>query len=117
VEASVAERLLLLESALANRDPGGVPGGLASLIDDDFVEFGASGRRWTAAETRRGLAEEHSGQRVVISDLEAREVGAGIVLVTYRSGPERPARRSSLWVERDGHWSLLFHQGTLIPAS
>jgi hypothetical protein len=114
--ASLADRFLALEMALANRDASAVPGGLEALIDDDFVEFGASGRRWTAAETRQMLRGGPPSGHVAIDALEAREVAPGIVLVTYRSGPERPALRSSLWVERDGSWSLVFHQGTPIPS-
>ena len=45
-------------------------------------------------------------------------VGEDVVLVTFRTtgpapdAPVRPARRSSLWVRRDGRWRLRFHQGT-----
>lgn len=116
VAASLADRFLALETALANRDASAVPDGLEVLIDDDFLEFGASGRRWTAAETRQMLRGGPPSEHVAIDDLEAREIGPGIVLVTYRSGPGRPAIRSSLWVERDARWSLVFHQGTPIPS-
>ena len=48
----IRDELLRLESALASRDPTGIEGGLMSLIADDFLEFGQSGRVWTAASIR-----------------------------------------------------------------
>ena len=47
--SELAERLHSLEIALARRDGTAIPGGLAALIDDDFAEIGASGRRWDRA--------------------------------------------------------------------
>jgi len=52
----LVRELLRLETALANRDAAGIDGGLAALIADDFVEIGASGRRWAADEVRSLVA-------------------------------------------------------------
>jgi len=104
-----------LESALARRDPALLDGdaaALAELIADDFLEFGASGRTWTAAETRASLATEPP-RDVPMEDFAVSRLGVGVALVTYRSRDPRHARRSSIWVRRRGRWVMRFHQGTL----
>jgi len=104
-----------LESALARRDPTLLEGNgasLAGLIADDFFEFGASGRTWTAAETRAALATEPP-RDVPMEDFAVSRLGVGVALVTYRSRDPRHARRSSIWVRRGGRWVMRFHQGTL----
>jgi glyoxylase I family protein len=104
-----------LESALARRDPALLEGdarGLSELIADDFLEFGASGRTWTAADVRHALATE-SARDVPMEDFAVARLGVGVALVTYRSRDPRHARRSSIWVRRKGRWQMVFHLGTL----
>jgi glyoxylase I family protein len=104
-----------LESALARRDPALLESDartLPELIADDFFEFGASGRTWTAAEVRNALATEPA-RDVPMEDFAVARLGVGAALVTYRSRDPRHARRSSIWVRRNGRWVMRFHQGTL----
>jgi hypothetical protein len=106
-----------LESALARRDPELIDGdtaALAALIADDFLEFGASGRTWTAAEAREMLSSEPA-RDVPMEDFAVAALGVGVALVTYRSRDPRHARRSSIWVRRKGRWVMRFHQGSLLP--
>ena len=105
-----------LESALARRDPALLDGdgaALAGLIADDFVEFGASGRTWTAEEARASLATEPP-RDVPMEDFAVSRIAVGVALVTYRSRDPRHAKRSSIWVRRRGRWVMRFHQGTLV---
>jgi hypothetical protein len=113
----LARELFRLEAALANRDDTGIDGGLAALIADDFLEIGASGRRWTAAEVRELLAAESLAPlpAVELAAFEAAEIADAVVIVTYRLGGELPSERSTVWVRRDGRWQVRFHQGTLLP--
>ena len=92
---------------------------LHERLDAEFTEIGASGRLWTRAELIVALTEEDDVREPVpIVEVTGREVGPGLVLVTYLSDPEgRPARRSSLWRRSRGSWRLLHHQGTLLPIS
>src|ERR687889_758089 len=99
-DAQLRAELLRLESALARREPRGVDGGLAPLIPDDFLEFGASGRVWHAASVRESLVTEPP-QDAVIEDFAIIRLGDTAVLATYRVASPRPANRSSLWVRRD----------------
>ena len=102
--------LFRLESALAARDPDGIEGGLASLIADDFLEFGRSGRVWTRDSILELLKQGPSGDPVPMDRFEAIEVADGVALVTYHGAM---ANRCSVWVRRDGRWQIRFHQGTL----
>ncbi len=107
----IREELLRLESALASRDPTGVVGGLMSLIAADFLEFGRSGRIWTAGSIREVL-EGPTGEPAVIEDFEVAELAEDVVLVPYLMPGEPAVNRSSIWIRREGRWLLRFHQGT-----
>jgi len=106
------DELLRLERALAERDPGALPEGvdLGSLVTDDFLEFGSSGRVWDAASVHHALASTPGP--VSIEDFAVDLVAPDVALVTYRMTDPIPSNRSSLWVRRDGRWVMRFHQGT-----
>jgi glyoxylase I family protein len=107
----VREVLLRFESALASRDPDGIDGGLMSLIAEDFLEFGSSGRVWTTGSIHEAL-DVPPGEPVTIEDFEVAELGGGVVLATYLTPGPPAVDRSSIWVRRDGRWQVRFHQGT-----
>jgi hypothetical protein len=110
----VLEELRRLEAALVNRDPTGIDGGLESLVPDDFLEFGASGRVWNAASIREVILEPPRALELLAFDVV--ELTEDVVLVTYQvTEPDRRTNRSSVWVRRDGRWQMRFHQGTPIP--
>ena len=113
----LADQLLAFELALARHDGTAIPGGFPSLIDADFEEFGASGRRWDRAGALALLAVPPAAD-VTIEAFVAVPLGDDVVHVTFRTiaraagVPARHALRSSVWVRRDGRWRLRFHQGT-----
>ena len=93
------------------------PDTVASLLAEDFREFGSSGRVYTRAEMLEALANEvpsHLRQ----TDFACHQLSPEVALVTYRSHRTSPdtsaesALRSSIWVRTDGRWRLRFHQGT-----
>jgi hypothetical protein len=112
VRAAVAGERALHDPAV-RRDPERA----GALLDPDFVEFGASGRRWDRASLLAAMAEEPAaGPMTTVSDLAWTELGDDLVHLTYTSETAgRRARRSSLWRRTGGRWLLLFHQGTPIP--
>ncbi len=118
--ASVADELLALELALARRDEPAIPGGYEAVLAPDFSEIGASGRRWTRAETLESLHAEPPDPSVTIEAFEVADLGPDLVLVTYDTrgiapdGAERRSRRSSVWLRHDDRWQLRFNQGTPI---
>ncbi|MFH9606064.1 DUF4440 domain-containing protein [Streptomyces sp. NPDC017448] len=93
-----------------------------ALLDPEFVEVGASGRRWTYEEMLAALPEldggEGGGPRFEPSGMTGVVLGPGLVHLTYECviGGAR-SRRSSLWRrgEGEGSWRLYYHQGTPVP--
>jgi hypothetical protein len=104
-----------LERALAAADPTGVEGGLAGLVADGFLEFGASGRTWDEWSMRQTLAGAMPMAPVDLEDFAVEALADDVALVTYRLGAPRPSNRSSVWIRRDGRWQVRFHQGTMQP--
>ena len=86
---------------------------VASLLAEEFREFGRSGAMYTKEEILTLLHEEEEST-VAMKDFTCQSVA----LVTYRSIRTEPGReaiealRSSLWVWRDERWQMIFHQGT-----
>ncbi len=109
---------LLLELELRLLDPSvrRNPGVLDSLLADEFREFGSSGREFNKARIIAELQTE-SYTPPTICGFEARLLSTGVALVTYKTLRDdgTSALRSSLWIERDGKWQVLFHQGTKMP--
>ncbi|MGW3586106.1 nuclear transport factor 2 family protein [Streptomyces rubiginosohelvolus] len=100
------------------------------LLDPEFVEIGASGRRWTYEEMLAALPDLDGGSGSGEGDRDrprfepSRMVGVvlapGIVHLTYETVIDgRRARRSSLWRRRDGEtgWRMYYHQATPVPAA
>ena len=74
------ERLeLLLMDPAVRRDRERV----AALLNEDFMEFGSSGRVWTREETLELLATE-TYTPPDVEDFGVRLLGRRVVLVTYR---------------------------------
>ncbi len=103
------------ETALARRDRDW-PGGLGTLLDEAFVEVGASGRAWSRAEVVELLATDPPSA-IELEDLVVERLADDVALVrfvTEERGPtRRRARRASVWVRRDGTWRMRYHQGTV----
>jgi hypothetical protein len=98
------ERRLLEPSV--RRDPDAV----RVLLDEDFCEYGISGRVFD----RDAIVEElraGDGPAATASDFRATRLGPDAMLVTYRT--DTPSLRTSVWRRGgDGAWRLLHHQGT-----
>ncbi|MEU9581629.1 nuclear transport factor 2 family protein [Streptomyces chilikensis] len=91
------------------------------LFDPEFVEIGASGRRWTYEEMVAALPTLHGGAdspRIEVFGMRGVLLAPGLVHLTYESViAGRRARRSSLWRKGGGEagWRLYYHQGTPVP--
>jgi hypothetical protein len=110
VRAAIDGEIALLDPAVrASRDR------TEGLLDDDFVEFGSSGRVWDRESALAAMAGDLSAAEAPISaaDLCGVRLSETIVHVTYVTKWRGAAsRRSSLWRRTDGCWRLYFHQGT-----
>lgn len=103
------------ELALLTRKVRANPSMVASLLDLEFQEIGASGRLWSRELMISTLAAEssHSDGPIEASDMRGTQLSPDLILLTYVTEfDQRRARRSSLWRRTDGSWQLLFHQGT-----
>jgi hypothetical protein len=85
------------------------------LLDEEFVEFGSSGRVWDRESVLAAMAGALPGEDEPIEPVGVRGVrlAENWVHVTYttdRRGSR--SRRSSLWRRSGGRWRLYFHQGT-----
>ncbi|THA85384.1 DUF4440 domain-containing protein [Streptomyces sp. A0592] len=92
------------------------------LLDPEFVEVGASGRRWdresmlAALPDLEGAAED--GPQYEAAHMAGVELAPGVVHLTYETEIDgRRARRSSIWRKSaDGTgWRMYHHQATPVP--
>ncbi|MEU3841045.1 DUF4440 domain-containing protein [Streptomyces sp. NPDC028635] len=117
VRAAIAGELRLMDP-----DVRGSRSLAQELLDPDFVEVGASGRRWTYEEMLAALPEMDgaaaSGPRYEPSHFRGVLLAPGLVHLTYETTLNgNRARRSSLWRRRgaDGTWQMYYHQATPVP--
>ena len=116
-ERELFDALIALELELLDPAVRGDRVRVLQLLHEDFVEFGASGRRWDRPTMVLSLEEEHDARRAALietSDFEVRMLAPKVALLTYtaRGTTGRRTLRSSVWTAEHGSWQLLFHQGT-----
>jgi hypothetical protein len=94
---------------------------VATLLAEDFLEFGSSGRVWTREEILELLATE-SFDPPAMEDFQCDLIGEDVALARYKtvrmdagSGSRSAVLRSSLWIRESGEWRVRFHQGTKVP--
>ncbi|MFF8264623.1 DUF4440 domain-containing protein [Streptomyces virginiae] len=89
------------------------------LLDPEFAEVGASGRRWdrramlVALPELEGGAED--GPRYEPAGMTGVELAPGVVHLTYETVIDgRRAHRSSIWRKADdgSGWRMYYHQAT-----
>ncbi|MFM9967089.1 MAG: DUF4440 domain-containing protein [Burkholderiales bacterium] len=113
----LAIHLETLEKELLTREVR-FSGRAASFLDDEFVEFGSSGRVFNKTQIVASLTlENDDGVVRTATNFKVVELGAGTALVTYRvlrhSVPPVASLRSSIWRFEKDRWQMIFHQGTL----
>jgi len=122
VENHDIEVFRAFEESLLTSEVRRSPDRLMSLIAEDFVEFGSSGRIFDRQDVidAAGALPDIS---TPLQDFTATSLSPTTVLVTYRSttrqlgGKTQDALRSSVWMMSDHDWHLIFHQGTRVPSS
>jgi hypothetical protein len=122
-ELSTAPELLGVLEQLSQREPifhrpefGTTRAEFERMMEADFWEVGASGRRYSrqyvldVLDARRHSPYENTWET---SDFHCRELAADIYLLTYTLlQGERRTRRSTIWSRVSGDWKIVFHQGT-----
>ncbi|MCX0247352.1 nuclear transport factor 2 family protein [Streptomyces drozdowiczii] len=109
VRAAMAGELRLLDPAVRAS-----PEAVTDLLDPEFAEFGASGRRYDRASVLAVTsAVEDDDPGPDVSELSGTLLAPDLVHLTYVT--ERNGmlfRRSSLWRRTGERWRMYFHQGT-----
>jgi hypothetical protein len=94
-----------------------------AVLADGFHEIGSSGRLFSKPEILDAI------QEIQIIDYSFEQfkllaIDNGYVIVTYIATVKRSykgqehwnrAYRSSIWMEREGSWRVIFHQATPLP--
>ncbi|MEU9971572.1 DUF4440 domain-containing protein [Streptomyces sp. NPDC051014] len=117
VRAAIAGELRLMDPEVrASRDRA------AELLDAEFVEVGARGRRYTYEQALGGLPDRpgavRNGPRYEPYGMTGVVLAPGLVQLTFEARlGDRRSRHSSLWRRRDEEsgWRLYYHQATLVP--
>lgn len=108
--ATVRDAELALLTSDVRRDSARV----RELLAPDFVEIGASGRRWLRDDVVTALGDEDRRDEPETSEWLFNELSPEMILVTYRVvTSERTSLRSSIWQLSDDGPVLRFHQGTI----
>ncbi|OKJ04513.1 hypothetical protein AMK18_04840 [Streptomyces sp. CB01249] len=109
VRAAMAGEMRLLDPAVRAS-----PEAVTELLDPEFAEFGASGRRYDRASILAVTsAVEDYGPGPDVTDLSGTLLAPDLVHLTYVTEHNGLLfRRSSLWRRTGGQWRMYFHQGT-----
>jgi ribonuclease HI len=111
--SSPAEEVAALERELLVRSARGDGARLNELLHPQFVEVGASGRRWTRADMIEALVADPDLGALEVDDVVASVVSDDAVLVTYTTRRSTASiHRASLWVRHGESWAVRYHQGT-----
>ncbi|MFD4944389.1 DUF4440 domain-containing protein [Streptomyces sp. NPDC058239] len=111
VQAAIEAEMRLLDPAVRAS-----PALVSELLDPEFLEIGASGRRWDATSILTVTSDGSVAPEapVEVSDMSGAVLAPGIVHLTYFADHGgRRAWRSSVWRLTGVGWRMYFHQGTL----
>ena len=91
---------------------------LGGLLANEFVAFASDGAAYNKEQVIEALQREAPYRRT-LTEFRIVALGENVVLATYRVTRQDDtlhesvdSLRSSIWRQHDGHWHLLFHQGT-----
>ncbi|MEO8725805.1 MAG: DUF4440 domain-containing protein [Acidobacteriaceae bacterium] len=91
------------------------------MMDPEFWEIGASGRRYDREDVLEVLEKRfHDSSRPEdlweTSGFECRRLAGEVYLLTYTllQEKQRKSRRTAIWQRTDSGWKIVFHQGTLM---
>ena len=122
-DVSIEAHLRTLEEELLQPEVRKTASRVDTLLAEEFIEFGSSGRVFNKQQIIEMLRSE-SPVRLSLTDFKARTLAPGVVLTTYRAvrywaSGEQPiySLRSSVWRLLDGRWQMVFHQGTPLKES
>ena len=117
--AEVLAELVQCESIFHRAGSGTSRADFERMLAEGFCEIGASGRRYSNAETLDILEQRVAVPRDDVwetSDFHCRKLASGVYLLTYNlvQNKDRYTRRMSIWQHSAEGWEIVYHQGTII---
>jgi hypothetical protein len=110
--AELQQHLHSLEERLLHPDREPNRAALAQLLAPDFREFCASGRIFNLQQLTDSLVTS-SPRSATMSRFYVSQLGPDAALATYHiATATSSSHHSSIWIQRDNRWQLIFHQGT-----
>lgn len=116
-ENDLAAHLRELEQRLHDPKVRGSAFLTGDLLDEDFTEFGSSGKIYGRTDIIAALAAEagQAGPPIGSENYQLKRLSETVALLTYETvAGNRRVLRSSIWRRTDGRWRMIFHQGTLM---
>lgn len=118
--APILATLQTLEPLIYAANDGASTAHFEQLLAPGFWEVGASGRRYSRAfvlEVLAGRQQEPVDEAWTTGDAHLQRLAEHLYLLTYTLiQPTRRSRRASLWRFDEGHWQLVYHQGTTVQS-
>lgn len=91
---------------------------IENLLDENFWEVGASGKRYNREVVSKVLEEranKKNGEIWTNSNFHCTEIAENNYLLTYTVAQgERVTQRSSIWRKYETGFKLVYHQGTVV---
>ncbi|MCY4582679.1 MAG: DUF4440 domain-containing protein [Chloroflexi bacterium] len=114
------QHLERLEEGLWRAETRFDPEWMEAVLAPGFFEFGRSGRTYSREDTL-AIPTEPINARLPLPGFDVRLLSPDVVQATYTTvemyqGEEQVANRSSLWLQTENGWQLLFHQATPVQA-
>ncbi|MFD7717262.1 DUF4440 domain-containing protein [Streptomyces sp. NPDC059814] len=109
VRAAIEGELRLLDPRVR-----ALPDAVTELLDPEFTEFGASGRRYDRVSILAVTsADGEDAPAPVATGMSGTLLAPGLVHLTFTTERDgRRVRRNSIWRRTESRWRLYFHQGT-----
>jgi len=120
---TLEEKLIAQERSVLSAQQRGDLAAVAAALAEGFHEIGKSAKFYSKADVIGALKDATEITDYSLENFRLLPVNASCVILTYistvqcRSQGEQEATRayrSSTWIEQDGSWRMIFHQGTPI---
>ena len=109
-----ADTILELEKSLLKKEFMSDIAYLEKILDDRFTEVGKSGRMFNKQDIISALSTLEKDRMIAIYNYVCSKIGENVYLIHYitKNGEDR-IFRTSIWIGKDGQFSILFHQASL----
>jgi hypothetical protein len=123
ISKTIEEQLIAKEMDIAAAQKRRDFSAVEAVLADGFHEIGSSGRLFSKSEIVEAIQEIQIIDNA-FEQFKLLPIDDGCVIVTYvatvkriHQGQEHRNRayRSSIWMEREGSWRVVFHQATPLP--